>query len=118
MAAKSITKINLKTLIDSVPAQAVYKNSRFDKISVSKILVTKMMSKVLACEDEHFLLVTSLCSDQVLRTADIVGIEVVIITCGRKITDSIIELAKEFDIALLTAQNTSEEVKKILTEIQ
>lgn len=118
MAAKSIAKLNLKKIAELVPIQIAYKNGRFDKITIQKILVTKMMSKVLACEEESFLLVTSLHSDQVLRTADIVGIEAVLLTGGKKETASMLELAQEFDIALMVTKNSSEEVKKILLELQ
>jgi|LGVE01.1.fsa_nt_gb predicted transcriptional regulator len=62
-----------------------------------------LMSDVLAfIKDDHTLLITGLCNQQVIRTAEMIDLKLIIFVRGKKPTEDIIELADENDIVLLS----------------
>lgn len=69
---------------------------------IEGIVVSELMSDVLTLECDNLLLISGLCTDQVLRTADIVGAVAIIISSDKKVTDSMKNLAEEADIALFS----------------
>jgi predicted transcriptional regulator len=71
---------------------------------IEHITVSDLMSDVLTMEHDNMLLVSALCTDQAMRTADIIGAVAVIITNGKIISDSMIKIAKESDIALFSSK--------------
>ncbi len=75
--------------------------SGYEQCSITRVCASDLMSDVLAVEDDHLLLITSLASDQALRTADIVGAKAVLIVNKKPVHQKMIALAKEFDIPLL-----------------
>lgn len=71
---------------------------------VEGIVVSELMSDVLTLECDNLLLISSLCTDQVIRTADIVGAVAIIISSDKNVTDSMKSLAEEADIALFSTR--------------
>lgn len=69
---------------------------------VEGIIVSELMSDVLTLECDNLLLISGLCTDQVIRTADIVGAVAIIISSDKKVPDSMKSLAEEADIALFS----------------
>lgn len=63
-----------------------------------------LMSDVLTMDEEDLVLITGLCTQQVIRTAEMSDIETVIFARGKTITKDIIELAKEHDITLISSE--------------
>jgi len=61
-----------------------------------------MMSDVLAFPKEHMVLLTGLMNPQVMRTCDMLDVRCVVFVRGKKPNDDILELAKEYDIAVMT----------------
>ena len=74
-------------------------------LDITEVIVSDLMSDVLTVEEEDFILVTSLASEQVIRTADIVGARGVMLVNGKRPSDSMITLAREDDITLLATKN-------------
>lgn len=60
------------------------------------------MSDVLVVDEEGVLMITALTSDQVLRTADIVGAAGIVLVSGKKPQQNLQKLAAEFNITLLS----------------
>ena len=69
---------------------------------INGIVISDLMSDVLTCEYDNMLLITGLCTDQALRTADIVGAAAIVVSSGKKITPAMISIAEEADIPLFT----------------
>ncbi|MBD3315408.1 MAG: hypothetical protein GF344_06445 [Chitinivibrionales bacterium] len=77
----------------------------FDTAPLTTVCASDLMSDVLALVDEGILLITSLASDQALRTADIVGARAVLLVNGKRVHQSMVELAEEFGIALMATKH-------------
>ncbi|MFP4417120.1 MAG: hypothetical protein ACOC41_06620 [Chitinivibrionales bacterium] len=91
----------ISDILPALQCTLFHDGSEFKSRSVSRVCASDLMSDVLAVEDDQLLLVTSLASDQALRTADIVGANAVLIVNGKPVHEKMITLAKEFDIPLL-----------------
>lgn len=61
-----------------------------------------MMSDVLAFPKEHMVLLTGLMNPQVMRTCDMLDVRCVVFVRGKKPSDEIIELARDYEIAVMT----------------
>ncbi len=92
MNVSELQKINeIKTVLASEDTLA-------EEIEI--IAVSELMSDILTMDHDNMLLITALCTDQALRTADIMGAVAVIISKGKQVTDSMVKIAEECDIAL------------------
>jgi len=69
-------------------------------VEIHEAAVSELMSDVLTMEHDNLLLITGLCTDQAIRTADIMGAVAIIITQGKQVTPSMIRIAEESGIAL------------------
>ncbi len=68
---------------------------------VQAVVASDLMSDVLVVTREDFLLVTSLASDQMIRTADLVGAAGVVLVNGKTPPASALKLAGDLGIALI-----------------
>ncbi len=73
----------------------------FESTVVSHVVASDLMSDVLVAHTENFILITSLASDQMIRTADLVGASGVILVNGKQPPASLTKLAKELEMPLL-----------------
>jgi hypothetical protein len=69
----------LKPLIDALEAKAISAPAGWENHEIRSIFVSDLISDILMADGEQILLVTSLLSDQVLRTADVIGAAAVIL---------------------------------------
>ncbi len=60
-----------------------------------------LMSDVLTLDAENILLLTGLANVQIIRTAEVAEIHYLVIVRNKKVSDDIIELAKEHNMVLL-----------------
>lgn len=67
---------------------------------------TDMLSELLAVGKEKAILLTGLCTPQMINTADIVGIGAVIVVRGKNIPFATIKRAQELDIPLAVTSLT------------
>ena len=61
-----------------------------------------MMSDVLAFPKEHMVLLTGLMNPQVMRTCDMLDVRCVVFVRGKKPNEDILELARDYEIAVMT----------------
>lgn len=80
------------------------------------VVVSDLMSDVLVVEREDFLLVTSLTSEQVLRTADIVDARAILITNGKKPQKAMEQLARQQNIPVLVTSFTTFDACRALAD--
>lgn len=71
-----------------------------DKI-IEKAFSSDLMSDVLTLDDGNILLITGLANIQLIRTAEMADIEVVLLARGKKAADDMIQLANENGLVIL-----------------
>jgi len=88
-------------IVDTLGARVINKSSAFDDCAAESVIVSDLMSDVLMMEKPTPLLVTSLSSDQAIRTASMVDAAGVVIAQNKPLPEKIAKLAEELDITLL-----------------
>jgi len=91
-----------------------HRNAGWGQEKVRTFVAGDLMSDILTLEEDHMVLVTSLSTDQTIRTADFVGAKAVILVNGKKPTDSLLALASSSDIAVLTTEMRMFDVCRVL----
>ncbi|MBT8042911.1 MAG: hypothetical protein KJN98_07050 [Pontiella sp.] len=72
----------------------------WEKINIETVFASDLMSDVLMSDRDDMLLITSLSTEQSIRSAGIVGSEALVIANNKTVTEGMLELAKEQGIAL------------------
>ena len=101
----------------ALSAKLVVEGEGYPGREVEDAVVSDLMSDVLLVDLEEFLLITSLASDQVVRTADIVGAAAVVLTNGKQPQTTMVELAKEQGITLFSTTFRSFEAAITVAEV-
>lgn len=70
--------------------------------AIRHVVASDLMSDVLLVDEEDMILLTSLASDQVLRTAQIVGAVGVIVVNGKPLPSSMVNVANDLRMTLAT----------------
>ncbi len=76
-----------------------------------------LMSDVLTTEETEILLISSLSTTQVVRTADMVGANAILLCCGKQVSTDTLSLAQELNITLLSTENPVFETCHLLSEM-
>ena len=92
--------MKLKNLFDSVQAQTLWIDSARETAEVLNVISSDLMSDVLMVDLDHPLLLTSLVSDQSLRTAHVVGAAGVLIANGKTPPSEMVDLARQLGVPL------------------
>ncbi|MDR1211620.1 MAG: hypothetical protein LBK40_05245 [Spirochaetaceae bacterium] len=89
-------------IVEQLPAYVVHRGSDFEEIALQNVVAGDLMSDVLVVEYENLLMVTSLNSEQILRTADMVGARGVLLVNDKAPFAAVKTLAREQDITFLS----------------
>ena len=100
----------IKELLD---AEVIYGEEFLDR-EANSACGSDMMSDVLAYVKDQGVLVTGLVNPQVIRTANMMDIVCIVFVRGKAPTEEMIELAKEFDIAVLLTEKRAFDTSGIL----
>ncbi|MCH4889043.1 hypothetical protein EZV73_15720 [Acidaminobacter sp. JC074] len=73
-----------------------------------------LMSDVLAYTEEHTVLLTGLCNNQVIRTAEMLDLKSIVFVRGKTPTQDIIDMAREDEMLLLRTEHTMYSASGIL----
>ena len=92
--------MDLIRIADTLEAELIYAPDGWGKINIETVFASDLMSDVLMSDRDELLLVTSLSTEQSIRSAGIVGCEAVVIANSKSVTEGMIELAKDQEIAL------------------
>ncbi len=92
-------QISVDNVASAVNGRVVY---RGDFEHIKGVVASGLMSDVLVTEEEGILLVSNLATQQVVRTADMVGAHAILITNAKTISDDMLELAEELSITLMS----------------
>ncbi len=88
---------------DVLKAEVLVKGEGFHK-TVKHVAASDLMSDVLLVDEDEMLLLTSLASDQVLRTAQIVGAVGVVVVNGKPLPSSMVNVANDLRMTLATSR--------------
>lgn len=88
-------------VLEAVEGQQVHPSSRWTTLNIRHVVTCDLMSDVLVTDHDQILLVTSLPSDQVARTADMVGACGIVLVNGKAPQPSLVELCVQLDLALV-----------------
>jgi len=94
--------MKLTTVIEPLKATIQVDTKDLENREFDDIIACDLMSDVLVVEEEDFILVTSLTSDQVARTADIVGATGIILVNGKTPQPNLKALAQESELPMLS----------------
>jgi L-rhamnose isomerase len=94
--------MTLSEIVENLPANIVNKASDFFDVSINNIVASDLMSDVLVTDFDDALLVSSLASEQVVRTADIVGMRCILLVNDKIPLAAMKELAQDEDLTILT----------------
>lgn len=94
--------MTINDVANTLDGKVLFKETGDDR-KVGRVVASDLMSDVLLVDSDDILLITSLASDQVLRTAHIVGAMGVVVHNNKPLPSSMIDVAKRLGIALVTS---------------
>jgi len=109
--------MKLEELARRLDAEIVHPGAHFDSVEVENVVASDLMSDVLVVDLPRVVLLTSLASDQAIRTADIVGAVAVVVVNGKTLPQNMRRLAREMNVALLRSPRTKFEACVALAEL-
>ena len=93
--------MELQRIAHALDADLICGPDDWEKINIETVFASDLMSDVLMSDRDELLLITSLSTEQSIRSAGIVGSEVIVIANNKTVTEGMIALAQDQDIALL-----------------
>jgi hypothetical protein len=97
--------MELQRIAHALDAELVCGPADWEKITIETVFASDLMSDVLMCDRDEMLMITSLSTEQSIRSAGIVGSEAIVIANNKTVTEGMIELAKDQDIALFCTRH-------------
>ena len=98
--------MRIAEIIGILHAEVLSGAEQVDSVEVHSACGSDMMSDVLAYVKDQGLLLTGLCNPQVVRTAEMMDISVICFVRGKKPDDTVVALAREKNIILLSTKET------------
>ncbi len=92
--------MTIREIKEALGARVVYGEDFLDR-EVHTACGSDMMSDVLAFVKDQAVLITGLCNSQVIRTAEMMDIICIVFVRDKRPDETMIELAKEREIAIL-----------------
>jgi hypothetical protein len=93
--------MTFKDVNQALRGRVVAQNEYFDTRNIEHIVAGDLMSEVLVAEEENLILITSLSSDQVVRTAHVVDAMGIILVNNKTPQESTVRLAREFGLNII-----------------
>ncbi|MDA3899202.1 MAG: hypothetical protein PF637_01650 [Spirochaetes bacterium] len=94
-------KVLLKDIVKAVNGKVLHQG---DCDYVRWVVSSGLMSDVLTTVEEEILLLSSLTTTQVVRTADMVGAHAILLACGKPISPDTVALAADLDITIISCE--------------
>ena len=92
--------MEISALRDILEADVLCGEDRLEE-EIETVFSCDMMSDVLACPEEIECLLTGLINQQVIRTADMMDISVVVFVRGKSPAEEVVEMARQRDMVIL-----------------
>ena len=95
----------LKDILKVADAELIY-GEEFVENDIHAVCSSDLMSDVLAFVKDQAMLLTGLVNPQVIRTAEVMDMKAVMFVRGKRPSEEMLELAKEFSIAVMSTSET------------
>lgn len=99
--------MELKEIIRQIKGRLIYETEEILQRKYAYAVASDLMSDVMLETADDSLLITSLVNPQVIRASEMMNITCIIITCGKTATDTMIQLARNRNIALAETADTT-----------
>jgi predicted transcriptional regulator len=109
--------MKLEEVVERLDGKVLNKSSGFQEALVRGVIVSDLMSDVLVVDHEHQFLVTSLATDQAVRTAHLIDASALIVCNNKLISDSMLRIAKQTGVTLISTHAAKFEVAIALGKI-
>ena len=106
--------MKLGNILHIINGKLAYNGENFKERDYYYAIASDLMSNVLLEAAETSILITSLVNAQVIRASEMMNITCIVLTCGKKVTDVMVDLAKTRKIALVETPHTTFNVCGIL----
>jgi len=93
--------VKITSIVENLPAHVVYGAPAYQTLDLRTILAGDLMSDILVSVYTDALIVTSLATEQTVRSADIVGARAILLVNDKLPLPSMKKLAEQCDITLL-----------------
>lgn len=94
-------------ILNALPCKLVVRGASYDEAQIRSLVASDLMSDVLTTTEDNFIISTSLNSEQVVRTADIVGALGILLVNGKNPQEGMKRLAEEHGLTILTTPRDS-----------
>jgi hypothetical protein len=94
-------------IIRSLSCTVVVSGAAFDTARIKSVVASDLMSDVLTTNEDGFIISTSLNSEQVVRTADIVGALGIVLVNGKQPGEGMKNMARDYGLTVLSTPEAS-----------
>ncbi|MCL2791472.1 MAG: hypothetical protein FWD87_00110 [Spirochaetaceae bacterium] len=109
--------MTFEQIIDVLKCEVIHKGNNFNTASIINIFAGDIMGEVFLSDEENRIIVTTLTTDQVIKTAESVKAIGVILLNGKQPQNSMRNLTVESDITLLSTSLSMFEVCILLGKL-
>jgi predicted transcriptional regulator len=106
-----------KKIVELINGKVLAGENLLDEVDIKKAFAADLMSDVLAMvtsNERDVVLITGITNSQIVRTAEILDIPMIIVCRGKVVPKEVIELSKEKGIILVSTDKIVFEVSGIL----
>jgi predicted transcriptional regulator len=106
-----------KEIVELINGKVLTGENLLDEVDIKKAFAADLMSDVLAMvtsNERDVVLITGITNSQIVRTAEILDIPMIIVCRGKVVPKEVIELSKEKGIILVSTDKIVFEVSGIL----
>jgi hypothetical protein len=101
--------MKLKETMEVLEAAALYVPEAWEQLEADSVFASDLISDILVCDGEEQLLLTSLTSTQMVRTAALIGAAAIMLVHRRQAPPGLTDAAKEQGIPLFISSITKYE---------
>jgi hypothetical protein len=98
--------MNLKQIVDTLDAASLFVPEGWESLRVEEVFASDLISDILVSEGDDQLLLTSLTSPQVVRTAALIGAVAVVLVHRRQTPPGLTAAAREQELPLFRSTMT------------
>jgi hypothetical protein len=101
MDQQELSEMKLKQIQEALEIDTIHGPVDCGELDIDSVFTSDLLSDVLMCDQENLLLITSLTTEQVIRSAGIIGISAIVVTNNKTVSDGMIRLSGEQDIVIM-----------------
>lgn len=98
--------MNLKQIVETLDASELYAPEGWETLELEDVFASDLISDILVSEGEEQLLLTSLTSPQVVRTAALVGAIAIVLVHRRQTPDALEAAARQQNLPMFRSAIT------------